>query len=77
MCIGFFVDLLDQALQYGSRTAFREIVGSVSNHVLNGLCPAYGCSELSDKVCLDFSGISMRFGIYVLVDRTFGCLGWL
>ena len=65
----FAVDLVDKTLKHLARAEFDKLVSSVGNHVLHALSPAHGCGELSHEVSLDFSGIGVRLGIDVLVNR--------
>ena len=47
------VDLLDQSLQYGTRSTFCEVGSTIGNHIFNGLCPTYRSSQLSNQILLD------------------------
>ena len=64
----FFVDFHDHALQGLTRTTLCEVIGTVGNHILDTLCPAYRRGELSDQVGLDLSGIGMRLAIHILIN---------
>ena len=47
------------------------LIGTIGNHILHCLGPAYGSGELSYQVCLDFSGICVRQSVHVLIYRAF------
>ena len=64
------VNLADQTLEHLTRADFNKLGAAVGNHVLDGLGPTNGGSQLSNEVSLDFSGVSMRLGVNVLIDRT-------
>ena len=57
VCVDRSINFLDQSLQYSTRSAFGKVIGTIGNHILHCLGPAYGSGELSYQVCLDFSGI--------------------
>ena len=71
VCVDRSINFLDQSLQYSTRSAFGKVIGTIGNHILHCLGPAYGSGELSYQVCLDFSGICVRQSVHVLIYRAF------
>ena len=65
-------NLLDQTLQYSTWSTFCEVGSTISDHILNSLCPAYRSCQLSYEILLDLFRISVRQCIYILINRTFG-----
>ena len=74
MCADILVDTANQSLKDISRTTFCKVVGTISDHVLNGLSPTYGRGELSDQILLDIGRIGVRHSVNVLINRTFRSL---
>lgn len=67
----FFVYLLDKSLKNGSRSAFSELVSSISYHVLDSLCPSYRSGKLSYKISLDLCRVCIWLCVYILIYRAF------
>ena len=59
VCRNLTVDLANHTLQSLARTALREVVGTVGNHVLDNLRPAHTACQLGYQVGLDLSRVSV------------------
>ena len=62
-------DLCNHALKSLTRSALCEVCSSVSNHLLNLVCPLYRSSKLCNEVFLNLGRASVRLCVNVLINR--------